>query len=290
DRLVLRRRVDDDLLEAPLQRPVLLDVLAVLVQRRGADALDLAAGQGRLEDVGGVDGALGAAGADEGVQLVDEQDGVLGPADLVHDRLDALLELAAVLGAGDHHRQVEHDDALVAEQLRDVAVHDELGQALDDGGLADAGLAEQYGVVLGTARQHLNDALDFVGAANDGVEFTLTGQFGQVAAEAAQGGSLRLALPGLAFAPPAAAAALFRRHRIVPQQIQDFFPHVFQFQPQVHQDLGRHALLFAQQPEQQVLGADVVVIEVPRLLDGVLDDFFGPRRLGLFPHGDVLGA
>ena len=92
---------------------------------------------------------FGAAGADEGVQLVDEQDGVLGPADLVHDRLDALLELAAVLGAGDHHGQVEHDDAAVAEQLGDVAVDDQLGQALDDGGLADAGLAEQHRVVLG---------------------------------------------------------------------------------------------------------------------------------------------
>src|SRR5262249_18356607 len=82
DGLLLGGRVDDDLLEAPLQGAVLLDVLAVLVQGGGADALDLAAGQSGLEDVGGVDGALGAAGADQGVQLVDEQDGVLGPAGL----------------------------------------------------------------------------------------------------------------------------------------------------------------------------------------------------------------
>ena len=32
-----------------------------------------------------------------------EQDDVLAAPDLVHDRLDALLELAAILGAGDHH-------------------------------------------------------------------------------------------------------------------------------------------------------------------------------------------
>ena len=158
----LRRRIDDDLLEAAFQGAVLLDVLAVLVERGGADALDLAAGQGRLEHVGGVDGALGAAGADQRVQLVDEQDGVLGPADLVHDRLDAFLELAAILGAGDHHGQVEHDDAAVAQQLGDVAVDDELGQALDDGGLADAGLAEEHGVVLGAAAEDLDDALDLV--------------------------------------------------------------------------------------------------------------------------------
>ena len=61
-------------LEAPLQRGVALDVLAVLVQGGRADALELAAGERRLEDVGGVDRALGGAGADQRVQLVDEQD------------------------------------------------------------------------------------------------------------------------------------------------------------------------------------------------------------------------
>ena len=35
----------------------------------------------------------------------------------VHDRLDALLELAAIFGAGDHEREVERDDALVAQQF-----------------------------------------------------------------------------------------------------------------------------------------------------------------------------
>ena len=51
---------------------------------------------------------------------------------------------------------------LVAEQLGDVAVDDQLGQALDDGGLADAGLAEQHRVVLGAAAEDLDDALDLV--------------------------------------------------------------------------------------------------------------------------------
>ena len=59
-------------LEAPLQRGVLLDVLAVLVERGRADAAQLAAGQRGLEHVGGVHRALGRARADQRVQLVDE--------------------------------------------------------------------------------------------------------------------------------------------------------------------------------------------------------------------------
>jgi hypothetical protein len=94
---------------------------------------------------------FGAAGPDQRVQFVDEQNGVLGAAHFVHYGLDAFLELAAVLRAGHHHRQVQHDDAPVAQQVGDVAVDDQLGQAFDDGGLADAGFAEEDGVVLGAA-------------------------------------------------------------------------------------------------------------------------------------------
>ena len=76
DGVVDRRLLDADLLEAPLERGVALEVLAVLVERRRADRLQLAAGERRLEDRGGVDRALGRARADEVVELVDEQDDV----------------------------------------------------------------------------------------------------------------------------------------------------------------------------------------------------------------------
>ena len=112
--------------------------------------MQLAAGQHRLEQVAGVHRALGGAGADDGVQLVDEQDHpALGVLDLLEDGLEPLLELAAELGPGDQRAQVERDDPLVAEGLGHVAADDALGQAFDDGRLADARLADQDRVVLG---------------------------------------------------------------------------------------------------------------------------------------------
>ena len=77
----------------------------------------------------------------------------LGVLDLLEDGLEALLELAAVLRTGDQRAQVERDDALVLEALGHVAAHDALGQALDDGGLADTGLADEDRVVLGAPRR-----------------------------------------------------------------------------------------------------------------------------------------
>ena len=69
-----RRLAHVDLLEAALERGVLLDVLAVLVERGGADHAQLAAREHRLDHVAGVDRALGAARTDDRVQLVDEGD------------------------------------------------------------------------------------------------------------------------------------------------------------------------------------------------------------------------
>ncbi len=75
DGVLDRGLADEDLLEPALERGVLLDVLAVLVERRRADEAQLAAGEHRLEHVAGIHGAL-AAGArpDDGVDLVDEGD------------------------------------------------------------------------------------------------------------------------------------------------------------------------------------------------------------------------
>ena len=187
DRVLDRRLADVDRLEAALERGVLLDVLLVLVERGRADGAQLAAGEHRLEQVGRVDRALGGAGADDRVQLVHEQDDLaLGVLDLLQDGLQALLELAAVLGAGEQGADVEADDLAVAQGLGDVAGDDPLGEALDDRGLADAGLADQHGVVLGAAGEDLDHAADLVVAADDRVELAVLGGLREVAAELLQ--------------------------------------------------------------------------------------------------------
>ena len=175
--------VDQHRLEAALQRGVLLDVLAVLVERGRADHVQLAAGQHRLEHVAGVHRALGRAGADHGVQLVDEQqDPALGGLHLGQHGLEPLLELAAVLRAGDQRAHVEGEDRLVPQALRHVAADDALGQALDDGGLADAGVADEDRVVLGLAGQDLDDPADLGVAADHRVELAGAGLGDQVSA------------------------------------------------------------------------------------------------------------
>ena len=116
------------------------------------------------------------------MQLVDEQHHVaLAVGHLLEQRLEALLELAAVLGAGDQGAEVERQQAPVAQALRHVAVDDPLRQALGDRGLADARLADQHRVVLGPPREHLDHAADLLVAADHRVELAVAGGGGEVA-------------------------------------------------------------------------------------------------------------
>ena len=122
------------------------------------------------------------------MQLVDEQDDLaLGVLDLLEDGLEALLELAAELGAGDQRAEVERDDPLVLEPLGHVAADDPLGEALDDGGLADARLADEDRVVLGPPAEHLDDPADLLVAADDRIELAGARLGGQVAAVLLEG-------------------------------------------------------------------------------------------------------
>src|SRR5207244_12543112 len=94
---------------------------------------------------------------------------------------EPFLDLAAELGAGNHRAKVERHEALVLETLGDVAVDDALRESLDDRRLADAGLADEYRIVLGAARQHLDHAANLFVSADDGIEPPFLRRLGEVA-------------------------------------------------------------------------------------------------------------
>ena len=187
DGVLDRRLLDEHHLEAPLEGLILFEVLLVLVERRRADGTELAPCEGWLENVGRVHRALAASGADERVDLIDEQDDLaVGLCDVLHDGLESVLELAAVLGARDERAEVEREDAFALEALRYVALHDADGEALGDGRLAHARLADEHGVVLGAPREDLEHAPDLVVAPDHGVDLALGRGLVEVARVAVQ--------------------------------------------------------------------------------------------------------
>ena len=56
-----------------------------------------------------------------------------------------------------------------------------LGQAFDDGGFADARLADEHRIVLGAARKHLDHAPDLFVAADHRIQLALGGELREIA-------------------------------------------------------------------------------------------------------------
>ena len=270
---------DFDLLEAAFEGGILFDVLAELIESRGADALHFSAAEGGFENIAGIHGAFGTSCADDGVEFVDEKDDVFGAADLVHDGFDALFELAAVFGSCDHEGEIEGDDLFVAEEFGDISAGDFLGEAFDDGGLADAGFSDEDGVIFCAAAEDLDDAFDFVGATDHGIDFALLGEFGEIATKGTERGSFEI------FSAATCGFGLGFLFAVVGGEIgveflEDFVAGAFDIDLEIFEDASGYAFAFAEEAEENVFGADVRMVEGFGFFAGEGEDFFDAWGVG----------
>ena len=127
------------------------------------------------------------------MQFVDEQNRVLGTTNFVHHGLDTFFELAAILRARNHHREVKHDDSTVCQNVWHGIVDNHLSKAFDDCRLTNPGFSEKNRIVLLASAQDLDDSFNFTFSTDDRVEFFLLSQFGQVTTKAVQSWSLAAA-------------------------------------------------------------------------------------------------
>ncbi len=175
-RVFHRRLVHVDLLEPARQCAVLFEVLAELLVGGGAHGAQLAALQGRFQQVGGIHRpAGGGARADHRVDLVDEQHRVGMFFQLVDHGFQPLFEIAAIAGARQQGAHVQRIDRGLGQHLGGVAVDDLARQTFRDGGLADAGVTHQQRIVLATAAQHLNAAFHLGMAPDQRIHVALAG-------------------------------------------------------------------------------------------------------------------
>ena len=165
------------------------------------------------------------------------------------DRLEPLLEFAAVLGPGQERPHVQGHDALPLQPFRNIPPDDPLGQALHDGGLADPGFPDEDGVVLGPSREHLDDPTDFLIPADHRIQLPLLGQ-------------LRLV-------PPVARERLIRPlgrgagHPLMAPNLGHGGEQTLPGESGLAQESGRSPTArLVGQGEQQVLDAHVLVLEM----------------------------
>ncbi len=239
------------------------------------------------------------------MNFIDEKHGAFLGLQLVQHRLQPLLEVAAIAGAGQQRAHVERPDRGIFQHFWNFALHDFAGQAFCDGGFADAGIAHIERVVLGPAAENLDRALHFAFAADQRVDFAgrrLVVQIDAIGFErttrlflfaAVLLGALVLALLGLPFGPrsrtgirrtpyrPALGAAASlgdamrdEVDRVEPRHVmalQEIDRVAFPFAEQRHQDVRARHLLAPRRLHVNV-----------RPLEHALET---GRRFRLVPHG-----
>ena len=122
--------VDRYFVEAAGQSGVLHDGVPVFVLGSGPDYGDFTSGQSRLQDVAHPLGAIAvthAAGTEDLVDFVKEEDDIASVLDFLDQVLDVLLKGAPVLGPGFQAGDVDGNNFLVLDCFRHVPVDNCLG-------------------------------------------------------------------------------------------------------------------------------------------------------------------
>ena len=173
--------LDLDHLKPAGQGRVALEIFLVFGPGGGGDRAQFAAGQRRLEQIGGVPLPRLTAGADHRVGFVDEQDDRgRGRLHFVDDGVEAVFEFAFDAGTGLQQAQIERPQGDVLESVGHIARGDPQGKTFDDGRLADPCLAGEDRIVLAAAGENVDDLPHFGVAAEHRIDLSLPCLVGQI--------------------------------------------------------------------------------------------------------------
>jgi hypothetical protein len=99
----------------------------------------------------------------------------------IEQRLEALLEITAILGAREQSAKIKGIHNAASQKVRHLVVDNALGQTFGNRGFTHAGLAYQQRIVLATTRQNLRDTLDFHFSTDQRVDTALACELVEVA-------------------------------------------------------------------------------------------------------------
>ena len=206
------------------------------------------------------------------MNFVNEKDGIRVFLQLLQYALQALLEVAPVLGAGQQGAHVQGVHRGLGEDFRHLVFHHPAGQALGDGGLAHPGFTHQQGVVLPAPAQGLDHPFQLRVTADQGVDLALQRQVVEIDGEVFQGAGLGLLLFTLMFP---FGGRLGLRH--LADAVGDEIHHVQAGDALFLQVIDRVGVLLAEDGHQHVGPVHFLLAGGLDMQDGPLDDALEPQ-------------
>ena len=195
------------------------------------------------------------------MNFVDEQNNVTASFYFLQHFLQALFEVTAVTATCNKCAKVERVQLFAGKSFWHVVAHDLLCKAFNDCCFTNAWLANKDWVVLGATRKNLHHAFHFALTTNYWVELVIFCQLRQVATELIKNLASTFFL-WLVFCTSRSAFGFAGRTLIARQQLNDLLANATEVGAKLDQYLCGYAFAFANEPKQNVLGADVVVAKL----------------------------
>jgi len=101
-----------------LECGITLDILAVFVKRRSANALQFATGQRRFQNIRSIDRTFSGTSTNECMNFINEDDTIAAITNFLNNLLQALFELTTVLGTCNQGADIESQQAFTGQSLR----------------------------------------------------------------------------------------------------------------------------------------------------------------------------
>ena len=177
-------RIHNNRLEAAFERGILLDILAVFVNRRRTNALEFTTGKRRLENIGSVKATFRTSSPNNRMEFIDKENHRIIDALEFHDKaLHAFFELSTILSTGHHGGHVKRHHALVHQEFRNFLLDNLLRETFDNRRLTDTRFTDEGRIIFLATAKNLNQAFDFTATTNNRIKLTLLGKRRQVATE-----------------------------------------------------------------------------------------------------------
>ncbi len=181
---------NQNFLKASLQCTVFFNMLAVLVKRCCANALNFTACQSRFQHICCIQRACCAACSNNSVNFINEKYDIIYLGKFIQNRLHAFFKLTAVFGSCHNRSDVETHHPFVEQNAGNFLLHNAQGKSFRNGRFPNSRLANQNGIVLFPAAQNLCKTLNFNVASYNRVEAVLFSQTGNICSEIIQNGSI----------------------------------------------------------------------------------------------------
>ena len=124
------------------------------------------------------------------MEFVNEQYDVRIFRDFVNNGFESLFKVTAVFCPGNYRPKVEGYEPLACKGRRNLSCDDLYCNAFHDGRLSDSRISYQHRVVLASAAENLDDALDLIISSYERVQLAFPGGLGDVVAELLERGDL----------------------------------------------------------------------------------------------------